>query len=295
MKNRYVVLLTSFFVSLVFIVFVSYYLFVAVLSRDGSAKLLLPSYDTVVNGSDSYTNEVVIVNDGLNLQGYMMEQESASWMIVVHGYNTSGQSMYWASSQFYKMGYNVLAIDLRGHGSSDGSFVGLGYLDQYDIVAWIDYLESYDKDCLIGLYGVSMGASAIMNAATLGLSEQVKVIIEDSGFSNPYDVFSYHMQDTFTVPTFPFLNITNLIVQAKLGFNLKSGPIVGIENNTIPILFIHGDKDSLIPLEMAKDLYDQTVSEKELYIIENAGHVEGNEMDREYWNNVYAFTKKNGL
>lgn len=295
MKKRYVILLTAICVVLIGVISTSDYLFVALLARDGKVNLFVPSLQVEVSTSQQYSNEVSIVLDNLNLYGYTMEQDTNEWIIVVHGYNTSGKQMYWASSEFYKRGYNVLAIDLRGHGQSEGDYIGLGSLDQYDVCAWISFLEEYDKDCKIGLYGVSMGASAIMNAASNGLSDRVLVVMEDSGFSKPWDVFEYHMKETFTIPTFPFLNITNLLVNYKLGYSLKLGPIDIIENNTIPTLFIHGTNDFLIPMQMVNDLYDLATCTKELYLIEGAGHVEANEVDSHYWDNLVEFMKKNGL
>lgn len=295
MKKRYVVLLTALSVCFVFVFSISFYLFEAVLARNGTANMLVvPTYIPVAN-IDSFSNEVSINNDGLDLFGYTMEQDSNTWVIVVHGYNTGGTTMNWASNEFYKMGYNILAIDLRGHGKSDGDFIGLGWLDQHDIVRWVEFLEEYDDGCDIVLYGVSMGATAIMNAASLGLSDSVKVVIEDSGFSEAWSLFKYHMQETFTVPTFPFLNVTNLIVKLRLGFSLKSGPIQAIENNEIPIMFIHGTQDSLIPISMVDELYEACNSDKELYIIEGAGHVESNEIDKSYWNKIHEFINKYGL
>ena len=59
--------------------------------------------------------------------------------------------------KFYDMGYNVLIPDLRGHGMSEGDYIGMGWDERLDIIDLINYIIDVDKDSEIVLFGVSMG------------------------------------------------------------------------------------------------------------------------------------------
>lgn len=58
--------------------------------------------------------------------------------------------------------YNVLLINLRGHGKSEGNYVDFGVKSRFDILKWLDYININYNSPKIGLYGVSMGASSVM-------------------------------------------------------------------------------------------------------------------------------------
>ena len=232
-------------------------------------------------------------NDDLQLHSYLFPNESNTWVISVHGYMGEGKNMGWAIKHFYQMGYNVLAPDLRGHGQSEGDYIALGWDDRLDIVSWVEYLIEKDKDCQIILFGVSMGAAAVMNAGGEELPKNVKMIVEDSGFTTGNDVFSYHLENTFSVPEFPLLTVSSWMSQMRIGYNLNEGPLYQLEKCDLPILFIHGDKDTLMPIEMMYTLYDSYQGPKEKLVIPNAGHVQSNDVDfQTYWKTIDTFIVK---
>lgn len=67
--------------------------------------------------------------------------------------------MYSYAEEYSNRNYNVLLPDNCAHGNSQGSFIGMGYLDQFDIFEWINYIVSIDDNAEILLHGVSMGAA----------------------------------------------------------------------------------------------------------------------------------------
>ncbi|WP_249029649.1 alpha/beta hydrolase [Tannockella kyphosi] len=288
MKKRYVILLTTFFVSTIFFVSISMYLFTSIFIPNFNYldELVNPIHATSTVESKEY---IQIEENNQILQGYLSCSASNIYVLVVHGYGGAGQEMDWASSNFIEMGWNVLAIDLQGNGSSEGNVTTLGTKEQEDIVAWINYLVDFDSESQIILYGVSMGAVTILNALDNELPTNVKAVIEDSAFTSIYELFEYHLNYSLSLSTFPLLFLTKIYASVCLGINIVEGPIDSLASNTIPILFIHGLDDICVPVSMAQELYDACTSEKQLYLVEDAGHVASNEVDKDYWNVIKEF------
>ena len=133
----------------------------------------------------------VTSRDGLELYGELYKNpNSKKYVIIVHGYNCNLEMMYPLGPDFYNMGFNVLFVDLRAHGKSEGDTIGMGWLERLDLINWCNLLIQYNPDCEIVLYGQSMGAAAVMMASGEdSLPENVKVIIEDSGYTSIHDIF----------------------------------------------------------------------------------------------------------
>jgi pimeloyl-ACP methyl ester carboxylesterase len=95
--------------------------------------------------------------DGLRLHACLLERPSHRWAVCVHGYwDTAAGMGYWAR-HYDELGWNCLLPDLRGHGMSEGNYIGLGWLDRLDIGAWLEWILRRDPDAEIVLHGVSMG------------------------------------------------------------------------------------------------------------------------------------------
>ena len=88
-------------------------------------------------------------------------------------------------------GMNVVLPDLRGHGKSEGTYVGYGYHDRLDLIIWIDRVLGIDPDAVIILHGISMGAATVMMATGEKLPSNIKACIEDAGFSTALEEFAH--------------------------------------------------------------------------------------------------------
>lgn len=243
-----------------------------------------------------YAKDVYIQNKKINLYSAEIKnkKESNIWVIAVHGYTDSGYFMVPAAKKFLDFGYNVLIPDLQAHGKSGGKYIGMGWKDRLDIMLWIDYLIATYGNIKIILYGISMGAATVMMTSGEKLPSNVRIVIEDCGYTSVWDEFAYELKYLFHMPTFPALYNANLVTKIRAGYSLKKASCIKqIKKSTIPTLFIHGDQDKFVPFSMLDKLYDAANCKKEKLVIKGAGHAESQIIDsQKYWKTVRKFIKK---
>lgn len=243
------------------------------------------------------SKEVTIKSqDNLTLHGYELSQATATnkWVIVIHGYMSEGKRMINSAKHFYDRGYQVLVVDLRGHGKSEGDYIGMGWHDRLDILKWIEYLNQKQLDCQIVLYGVSMGAATVMMTTGEELSSNVKCAIEDCGYSSVWEEFAMQLEELFHLPTFPVLNAANLVSRIRAGYSFKEASSVEqLKKSKTPTLFIHGDQDTFVPYKMLDIVYEAAKCEKQKLVIEGAEHAESANVNEElYWKTIEKFIEK---
>lgn len=221
----------------------------------------------------NYSDKYIESYDKLQLHSYVVSQNSNKWAIVVHGYGGSGKLMSDKSKYFYDMGYNVLIPDLRGHGKSEGDYIGMGWKDRLDIISWINFIIKENPNAEIVLHGTSMGAATVLMTSGENLPSNVKAIVADCAYTSAWDEFSYQLETYLKVPSSYILNVTNMVTKLKAGYSLKEASALEcVKKATVPILFIHGDKDKFVPYSMMDKLYDATNSPKEKLTIEGGEH-----------------------
>lgn len=221
-------------------------------------------------------NLKITSNDNLKLSAKFISQEKPSKKvaIVAHGYMSEGNAMADYAKMFFDMGYNVLVPDNRGHGKSEGKYVGFGWQDRIDYLKWIhQMIEKNGEDCEIVLFGVSMGASTIMMTSGEKLPEQVKALIADCGFNSVANELSYQLKEMFGLPAFPLIPLTSLYTKIRVGYSFyEASALKQLEKNKLPLLLIHGDQDDFIPVEFVYTLKEATKGEKQVEIFKGAKH-----------------------
>ena len=242
-----------------------------------------------------YEDLFMTSRDGLKLHNYVLTQsDSNKWMIAVHGYTSEGILMAPYARKFYDMGYNVIIPDLRSHGQSEGDYIGMGWDERFDIIDLVNYIVENNHDAQIALFGVSMGAATVMNVSGEELPSNVKVIIEDCGYTSVWDQFAYQLDDLFGLPAFPMMHTASLVGKLRAGYWIgEASSIEQVKKSITPTLFIHGDADDFVPYFMLDQLYAASNAEKEKLVIEGAGHAKSKDVDPElYWSTITNFLDK---
>lgn len=252
--------------------------------------------DAEFSNSHQPTTLNVVSSDNLKLNSFMYENQESNhkWAIVVHGYTGNSTQMIRYVRNFYEKGYSVLAPDLRGHGKSEGDYIGMGWDDRKDMLLWINQIIEKDPNADIALFGISMGGATVMMTAGEKLPPNVKVIVEDCGYSSVIDVFTYQLDDLFGLPKFPVMNAANSITKIRAGYDLNDASAVKqVAKSQTPILFIHGKEDTFVPYPMLDEVYDAAKVDKDQLIIPGAGHGEAEKVDPEkYWRTVWGFVER---
>lgn len=241
-----------------------------------------------------YTNEYLISEDGLKLHAYMVKnsKQTNNWVIMSHGYSSEANNMYAEALQFLTMGFNVLLPDARGHGLSEGDYIGMGWPERRDIVNWAQTIAVADANAKIVLYGVSMGAATVMMASgEADLPNNVKVVVEDCGYATVWEEFSYQLDELFNLPAFPFLNFASLVTKIRAGYWIgDANALEQISKTDLPMLMIHGTADTFVPYEMVDTIYDTANGPKEKLVVEGAKHAESAKvLGDAYWEAVQTF------
>lgn len=240
---------------------------------------------------DVYT----VSDDNLKLHAHFIKNNNSNiYIIIVHPYEGQGSYMKYFAEQFYNMGFNILTIDLRTHGESEGKIYSLGYLERLDVLAWIKYINDNYNNAQIILYGISMGANAVMMCCNEDNTNNVKAIIEDAGFTNAYEQLKRRLDIAYKFSFLPIVEATSLMTKIRLGFSFKDIDVKKrVSISKIPILFIHGDKDELVDYNMVNKLYNACSYKKEKLIIKNGKHISAVFNDESlYWNTIKNFISK---
>lgn len=224
--------------------------------------------------------------DGLNLQGYFLEAKEPTNKLVVfaHGYLGRASDMSLFGEYYYEeLGYHVFTVDSRGHGASEGDYIGFGWHDRLDYVDWVNLLlEKMGSDTDIVLHGLSMGAATVLMTSGEELPDNVKAIVADSPYTSVHDLFSYQLKRMFKLPSFPIINSTSFVTKLKAGYGLKeASALEQVKRAEIPILYMHGNADTFVPTDYSQELYEHTNSEAELITFDGANHGEGIVIERE--------------
>ncbi len=211
--------------------------------------------------------------DDLILKAQYIEQTSQKKVILAHGFNQSSNDMGKLAKFYYDRGFDILLPDARGHGESQGDYIGYGWHDRLDYIEWIDLLiEEYGAEDII-LHGNSMGAAVVLMTSGETLPDEVRAIVADSSYSTVEEELIHQLKHIYNLPPFPLLNATSLVTKIRAGYTFKEASAIDqVRKNTRPLLIIHGDADDLVPTEMGYQIYEAAGGDKELWIVPDVGH-----------------------
>nr|WP_277956611.1 alpha/beta hydrolase [Clostridium perfringens] len=258
-------------------------------------------FDEALYNSTSKEDITLKSFDGLNLTSTLIMNENPTnkFIVLVHGVSICYVGSLKYFDIFYKNGFNVLIVNQRRHGKSEGKYSTYGFYEKYDVNMWIEYLKSrFGNDIILGLHGESMGAGTVME--TIPLNDSIKFVIEDCGYSNFHELIGFQITHEYKNRLVrkilrPSLLFANFFMKTKAKFSMKKiVPIDIVASNSLPMMFVHGKEDYFVPWYMAVDLYKaKTKGYKELYLVEGAKHAEALEVNKIlYEKKIMTFIEK---
>ena len=223
------------------------------------------------------TEETSIVNrDGLTLKGHWLHTESPRRMLImVHGWHGGWKSDFGVSAPFYRdCGSEVLYVEQRCHGESEGKLISYGIRERFDVLDWIEYARSVHPELPLYLCGISMGAATVLMCAGDPIADKVTAIIADCGYTSPSEIISSSISGLMGKVTDVTMAAVNLNCKLREGFDFDEySTLIAMEKDTeIPVFFIHGDEDDFVPVRMSMENYMACCAPREILIVHGANH-----------------------
>ncbi|MDN5696927.1 MAG: alpha/beta fold hydrolase [Rubrobacter sp.] len=228
-------------------------------------------------------------SDGLALRGWWMAREGAARTIVtLAGHNGAKHHTVGIASALWARGANVLLFDNRARGESEGETTSLGYFEQLDAAAAVEYALSRSESPL-GLFGFSMGgAVALMTAAR---DERVGAVVADSAFASQRGLLGSKLRGVMG----PLSPLAIRLMQRILPYELQAVAPIREVAEIAPrgCMFVHGDADETTDPNDSRALYAAASEPKGLWILPGAGHCGAYFVDRvRYVERVSAFLEE---
>lgn len=223
------------------------------------------------------TEEMTIEShDGLRLSGRLLTAEQPKGTILLfHGYRSMACIDFSCAARYYhELGYNLILIDQRSHGHSQGTYITYGVLERQDCLRWCQAAYQRFGDTMpLYLSGVSMGATTVLMAADLPLPPTARGIIADCGFTSPRDIIVHVMKTRCHLPRYPLIWFVEFWARILAHIRLDQCSTEDtLSRSRLPVLLIHGTADRFVPCDMSRRAYAACTSEKHLLEVEGAGH-----------------------
>lgn len=231
-------------------------------------------YDTSFYESLKKDDYTVTSYDGYILHAEFLEnpEPTTDYVIITHGYTDNRMGSLKYVSTYLDLGYNCIIYDLRGHGENEETFTTYGIREGKDLTYMInDTRERYPDLTSLGIHGESLGAATTVSC--LKYKPYVDFAIADCGFSDIEGVLKELYRNAHA-PAF-LVDLADIGARIRYHYAIKDmRPVDALNDNEIPILFIHGEDDDFILPKNSEVMAERTKGMSEIHIIPGAGHAE---------------------
>lgn len=221
-----------------------------------------------------YKKDLHIVNDGLNLYGEYYDYGYDRAVIFVAGRTEGLCYGYYFVQPYPELGFNVLTIDARAHGESDGEYNTLGFEEHKDLIAWAKLLHNEYGIKSIIFHGICIGSSCSLMALTAkDRPEYLDGLIAEGMYPNFYESFKNHMTGDYHQPSWPIMPMLVQWIKHYTGHDIRRGNIDIMDKLDKPLLMIHSKEDRYSLPEEAEKLFAKCPHDKKRLIwFEHGGH-----------------------
>lgn len=220
--------------------------------------------------------EVQTENDGFKLYGEYFDFGCDRCVVIIPGRCESLMYSYYFAPPYEKAGFNVLVIDTRCHGKSDGIYNTIGVKESGDVLKWCELIHEKFNNKEIYFHGICIGtSSALFALSSKNCPEYVKGLVTEGCFVTFRETFKRHMKYDKR-PLFPVLDLVMLHINKHTGTNVyKDTPISAIKKvrPDTRMLFLYGKLDKFSLPEKSQKLFDTCASsDKKLVWFDKGAH-----------------------
>ncbi len=221
-----------------------------------------------------YKSMTLRTEDDLNLDSWYIRGNNSNGIILLHGNGGSKTHMLKHAKFLNHAGYSVLLFDFRAQGNSDGNYVTYGYYETRDVDAAINEFERIGVH-RIGVLGTSLGGGVALLAAAK--NKQIDAVVADCAYANVDLLAQNYARSKLDLPKFLSVPLVKFVEHRAERITGADYTQVNPENvvNQIsprPILFIHGERDTIVPFEQARRNYSKALEPKTLWQIPRGRH-----------------------
>ena len=205
----------------------------------------------------THCTDVHIVRDGLNLYGEFYHFGHTRCAMILSGRTECLKYGYYFAIPYAAAGYNILVVDPRGHGNSDGEFNTVGFEESKDAIAWVRYISETFGQASFVFHGICIGAAAGILALT---SEDCPDCVDAIVTEGMFAYFGESMKNHLIERKKPVLGLYQLInrqMKIHTGHSMSKGPIHVIDRLKKPLLMLHSREDRYSTPAFAERLFER--------------------------------------
>lgn len=223
------------------------------------------------NDNIKFKKDVHIVSEGLNLYGEYYDFGKKTCVVILSGRTECLKYGYFFAAPYYNR-CNVLVLDPRAHGLSDGKYNTIGFEESKDITNWVKFMhDEYNLDSFI-FHGICIGAAGGVFAVTLRNCPYIKAIVTEGMFPRFYESMKNNLIEK-KKPVFIFIDLINMWMKHYTRHSMKFGPLDVIDKLDVPLLMLHSKKDLYSRPEFAEKLYEKAgTTTKEIVWFDEGKH-----------------------
>jgi uncharacterized protein len=215
-------------------------------------------------------------SDGLSLGAWWVGRDGSSRAaVLVHGWGGDRSDLHVVETAlvYHRAGFNVLMLDLRAHGGSEGGRITVGYREPRDVRGALSWLErrGFDPQDVV-LHGWSLGGAAVVQAAP---GTGVAAVVEEAAYADLVPLLHERLPEVGGLPA--FFN-PGILLMGRLFLGIDPWAVRPVEEagqlyrEGVPFMIIHSRDDEMIPFEHAESLA-AAHPEATFWEIKGYGHV----------------------
>lgn len=220
----------------------------------------------------SFESHALVASDGVRLEAWRVPHPRARAVAVLgHGYGGAKASMLDVGRELHALGLELVLLDFRGSGGSDGDRTSIGVHEARDVEAAATFARASSPRRPLLLHGVSMGTAAALRAVHV-LGVHPDAIIVESPFDRLVTTVE-HRFELMGVPPWPAGRLLLFWGGAQLGFDAEEhAPVEYARSVVCPTLVVGGEEDPYVRPDELRSVAGALGGRTDLWLVPGVRH-----------------------